>query len=107
MPSEQRGLGRICAEEAGRAGGDLTVPDGMLDRDVVATEPPRPRAFGDGFAEYFEPVQLWVPSAFAAPVHLPVLDLVEHVLQAHDGGRGDITSFGQAGRNQPHRAALL
>src|SRR6202453_4584324 len=107
MPAEQRRRGRISAEEAGRAGGDLAAQNRMLHRDVMATEAPRPRALRVGFTEYLEPVHLWVPSTSSAPVHLPVLDLVEHVLQAHDGGRGDIAGLGQARRYQLHRAVLL
>ena len=50
----------------------------MLDRNVVAAEAPRPWALQVGFAEYLEPVHLWVPATFATPVHLPILDVVEN-----------------------------
>ena len=94
-------------EETRGARSHLAVEDQVLYGDVVPAEAPGPGAMQVGFAEHAQPVQLWVPSTLAAPVDLPVLDMVEHVLQAHDGGCGDVAGFGQAGGDQLHGAALL
>lgn len=79
----------------------------MLDGHVVPAETPGPRALQVGFAENFEPIQLRIAPTFATEVDMPVLHMVEDILEGHDRGCGDVAGFGQARGEKLHRAALL
>src|SRR6185436_9775481 len=86
MGAEERRRRRVRTHEARRARARLAVDDGVVDRDVVAPEAPRPRA-RRRIAEHAEVVPGRVAPPGAAGEHAgPALGLVEDVLQAHDRG---------------------
>jgi hypothetical protein len=73
----------------------------------VAAEPPAPRRRAARLAEHPQVVEAGVATALPVEPGDEPLCLVEHVLQAHHGGHGDVRRGGQAGRDQPHRRPLL
>ena len=86
---------------------DIAAEYEVLDGHVVPAETPGPRALQVGFAENFEPIQLRIAPTFATEVDMPVLHMVEDILEGHDRGCGDVAGFGQARGEKLHRAALL
>ena len=105
--SEQRRHGRVGAQEARRGGDERAVDHEVVQRHVVAAEPPAPRRRAAGLAEHPQVVQAGVPAALAVEDRHEPLGVVEDVLQAHRGRDGDVPGRRETRRDQPHRGPLL
>ena len=105
--SEQRRHGRVGAQEARRGGDERAVDHEVVERDVVAAEPPAPRRRAAGLAEHPQVVQAGVPAALAVEDRHEPLGVVEDVLQAHRGRDGDVPGRRETCRDQLHRGPLL
>ena len=99
--------GRIRAKEARRRRHQYAVDHQVVQRYVVAAEPPAPHSPGTRIAEHPQVVQPRVAAAFSVEAGHEPLDVVEHVLQAHDRRHRDVPGGGQSGRDQSHRRPLL
>ena len=97
---EQRGGRRVGAEEARRRRADHAVHDEVVQRHVVAAEPPAPRPRAARLAEHPQVVHQRIAAPFPPPVDPPALDLVQHVVQPDDGGHGVVPGDGQPGRDE-------
>src|SRR6185437_2105902 len=104
---EQRGGSRVGAEETRGGRADHAVDDEVVERDVVPAESPAPRPRAARGAEHPQVVQAGVAAALAAPVDRPALGPVEDVVQAQDGGGGDVPSLGEPAGDQLYGLLLL
>jgi hypothetical protein len=104
---QQRGDGRVGAEEARGRRPDHAVDDEIVQRYVMAAEAPAPRRRAARLAEHPQVIQARIAAAFPAPVDGPALDLVQHVVQPDDGGDGDVSRDGEPAGDELVSQALL
>ena len=112
--SGRSGCGPSSGDEAGSAprnsgvdASSCAVDDQVVERDVVAAEPPRPRAGRARLAEHAEVVQPGIAATLAVEVRRPALQLVEHVLQPDDRRHRDVAGAGEPGGDELEGQALL
>src|SRR4029450_3617603 len=73
----------------------------------MATDPPTPQTCCARLAEDPQVIHPWVAAPVPIEACLEALNVVEHVLQAHDRRDRDVCGGGQSGRDQPHGGSLL
>ncbi len=102
-PPADPDLGRIGAHERRRAGGDLAVDQGEIDRKMVPLDPPTPGALGCRGPENADMVEQGIAGETATRSFHVLKDL----LQAHDRGGLEETAVTQPGGEQPDCQVLL
>lgn len=73
----------------------------------MTAEAPAPRAGAARLAEYQKVVHPGITTPFPAPVDAPAFEVIEDVVQADDGGDGDVPGGGQPGSDKLVRQPLL
>ena len=105
-------LSRVRAEEGRRGADDPASGDRVLQRDVVAADPPAPRRLSAGLAEDGGVVHPGVAERHMRPrlrvgPRRPAVEALEGGLEADDRAGGDEAAHAQAGAHQAHREAAL
>ena len=104
---EQRRTRRIGTEEQRRRSAEHPVDDREVQRDVVASESPAPRALRRRCAEEPHVVHQRISSTWPFERGGEALELIEHVLEPDDRRRRHVSGCREPAGNEPEQQAML